>query len=171
NSQDLINKVASTPVGDTVQLTFLRDVNGQLERRTVGVSVGERPPRVPTEATPTLNATTPAPSKLNSDKPSSDRPTLGLTLSELTPQLANERNLKGVRGLLVRDVDQSGLAYEARIGENMVIQRVNRIPVNTLAEFERVINNLKVGDAVVMNVTYLDSRNLITQTIIQFTYQ
>ncbi|MDQ1559320.1 MAG: serine protease Do, partial [Pyrinomonadaceae bacterium] len=42
NSQDLINKVASTPVGDTVQLTFLRDVNGQLERRTVGVSVGER---------------------------------------------------------------------------------------------------------------------------------
>src|SRR5919112_4379469 len=32
NSQDLINKVASTPVGETVQLTFLRDVNGQLER-------------------------------------------------------------------------------------------------------------------------------------------
>ncbi|MDQ1612663.1 MAG: serine protease Do [Pyrinomonadaceae bacterium] len=171
NSQDLINKVASTPVGETVQLTFLRDVNGQLERRTVGVSVGERPPRGAGEATPTLNATTPSLPKLNSDKPSSDRPTLGLTLSELTPQLANERNLKGVRGLLVRDVDQSGLAYEAQIGENMVIQRVNRIPVNTLAEFERVINNLKVGDAVVMNVTYLDRRNLITQTIIQFTYQ
>jgi len=45
NSQDLINRVASTPVGETVQLTFLRDVNGQLERRTVSVSVGERPPR------------------------------------------------------------------------------------------------------------------------------
>jgi serine protease Do len=167
NSQDLINKVASTPVGETVQLTFLRDVNGQLERRTVSVSVGERPPRGVAEPTPT-----PAPPKANSDKPgNTDRPTLGLTLSELTPQLANERNLKGVRGLLVRDVDQSGLAYEAQISENMVIQRVNRIPVNTLAEFEQVINNLKVGDAVVMNVTFLDRRNLITQTIIQFTYQ
>ena len=172
NSQDLINKVASTPVGETVQLTFLRDVNGQLERRTVGVSVGERPPRGAAEATPTPSDATPALPKLNTDKPgSADRPTLGLTLSELTPQLANERNLKGVRGLLVRDVDQSGLAFEAQIAENMVIQRVNRIPVNTLAEFERVINNLKVGDAVVMNVTFLDRRNLITQTIIQFTYQ
>jgi serine protease Do len=171
NSQDLINKVASTPVGETVQLTFLRDVNGQLEQRTVSVSVGERPPRSAAEATPTPDAKTTQP-KLNSDKPgAADRPTLGLTLSELTPQLANERNLKGVRGLLVRDVDQSGLAFEAQIGENMVIQRVNRIPVNTLAEFERVINNLKVGDAVVMNVTFLDRRNLITQTIIQFTYQ
>jgi serine protease Do len=171
NSQDLINKVASTPVGETVQLTFLRDVNGQLEQRTVSVSVGERPPRSAAEATPTPNAA-PALPKLNSDKPgNADRPALGLTLSELTPQLANERNLKGVRGLLVRDVDQSGLAFEAQISENMVIQRVNRIPVNTLAEFERVINNLKVGDAVVMNVTFLDRRNLITQTIIQFTYQ
>jgi serine protease Do len=170
NSQDLINKVASTPVGETVQLTYLRDVNGQLERRTVSVSVGERPPRSP-EALPTPSSTPSAP-KTNSDKPgASDRPTLGLTLSELTPQLANERNLKGVRGLLVRDVDQSGLAYEAQISENMVIQRVNRIPVNTLAEFERVISSLKVGDAVVMNVTFLDRRNLITQTIIQFTYQ
>ncbi|HEX8456125.1 MAG TPA: Do family serine endopeptidase [Pyrinomonadaceae bacterium] len=169
NSQDLINKVASTPVGETVQLTFLRDMNGQLERRTVSVSVGERPPRSAAEATPTPTPTTP---KINSDKPTStERPTLGLTLSELTPQLANERNLKGVRGLLVRDVDQSGLAFEASIAENMVIQRVNRIPVNTLAEFERVINNLKVGDAVVMNVTFLDRRNVITQTIIQFTYQ
>ncbi|MCA1566879.1 MAG: Do family serine endopeptidase [Acidobacteria bacterium] len=169
NSQDLINKVASTPVGETVQLTFLRDVNGQLERRTVSVSVGERPPRSAAEATPTPTPETP---KSNSGKPgSTERPALGLTLSELTPQLANERNLKGVRGLLVRDVDQSGLAFEAQITENMVIQRVNRIPVNTLAEFERVINNLKVGDAVVMNVTFLDRRNLITQTIIQFTYQ
>jgi serine protease Do len=168
NAQDLINKVASTPVGETVQLTFLRDVNGQLERRTVGVSVGERPPRGASEAAPTP---TPSPAKIIPAKPDGERPTLGLTLSELTPQLANERNLKGVRGLLVRDVDQSGLAYEAQISENMVIQRVNRIPVNTLDEFKRVIDSLKVGDAVVMNVTFLDRRNLITQTIIQFTYQ
>ncbi|HYP00385.1 MAG TPA: Do family serine endopeptidase [Pyrinomonadaceae bacterium] len=166
NSQDLINKVASTPVGQTVQLTYLRDVNGQLERRNVSVSVGERPPPQGILPTPAPSESKPAPAKLGDE-----RPTLGLTLSELTPQLANERNLKGVRGLLVRDVDQSGLAHEAHISENMVIQRVNRIPVNTLAEFEQVINNLKVGDAVVMNVTYLDRRNVITQTIIQFTYQ
>jgi len=168
-SQDLINKVASTPVGETVQLTYLRDVNGQLERRTVGVAVGERPPRSPL-AVPTPSAT-PATPKLNAEIPGGERPALGLTLSELTPQLATERSLKGVRGLLVRDVDQSGLASEAQIRENMVIQRINRIPVNTLAEFEKVISSLKVGDAVVINVAYLDRSNNVTQTIIQFTYQ
>src|SRR5437870_2007077 len=42
NAQDLINKVAATPVGQTVSLTFLRDTGSkQLERRTVNVTIGE----------------------------------------------------------------------------------------------------------------------------------
>ncbi len=167
NSQELINKVANTPVGETVQLTYLRDVNGQLERHTAGVAVGERPARA-ADAVPTP---TPATTKPTVNQSNPERPTLGLTLSELTPQLATERNLKNVRGLLVRDVDQSGLAFEADVRENMVVQRVNRVPVNTLAEFEQVIGKLKVGDAVVINVAFLDRNNRITQTIIQFTYQ
>jgi serine protease Do len=105
------------------------------------------------------------------DKPAvSDRPLLGLTLSELTPQIATERNLKGVRGLLVRDVDEGGLAFDAGISEGSVIQRVNRVPVTTLAEFERIISGLKPGDAVVMNVvTSAGGRSI--QSIVQFTYQ
>jgi len=95
---------------------------------------------------------------------------LGLTLSELTPQLANERSLKGVRGLLVKDVDPAGLAHEADIRENMVIQRVNRTPVNTLADFERAVSTLKPGDAIVLNVAY-SLGDQIRQVIFQFTYQ
>jgi S1-C subfamily serine protease len=77
-----------------------------------------------------------------------------------------------VRGLLVRDVDLSGLAAEANIVKDMVIQRVNRVPVTTLAEFERVINALKPGDAIVMHIiSYSESSNQLTQTIKQFTYQ
>jgi len=45
DAQDLINKVASTPVGQTVPVAYLREVNGKLERRTTSVTVGERPPR------------------------------------------------------------------------------------------------------------------------------
>src|SRR5947209_3509974 len=45
DAQDLINKVASTPVGQTVPVAYLREVNGKLERRTASVTVGERPPR------------------------------------------------------------------------------------------------------------------------------
>src|ERR687893_183568 len=45
NAQDLINKVASTPVGETVAVTYLREVSDKLERRTASVRIGERPPR------------------------------------------------------------------------------------------------------------------------------
>src|SRR5215212_6260854 len=47
NAQDLINKVASTPVGETVAVTYLREVADKLERRTANVRIGERPARNP----------------------------------------------------------------------------------------------------------------------------
>src|SRR5438270_4991623 len=43
DSQDLIAKIAGTPVGHSVSLTYLRDVDGKLDRRTVEVTLGERP--------------------------------------------------------------------------------------------------------------------------------
>ncbi|HEY0080839.1 MAG TPA: Do family serine endopeptidase [Pyrinomonadaceae bacterium] len=173
-SQDLINKVAGTPVGQTVVIGYLRDVNGKLERRTANVTVGERPARALPAAIERSQGTsrTGVGKPKTTDAPTSDRPLLGLTLSELTPQLANEKNLKGVRGLLVRDVDLSGLAAEAGIVKDMVVQRVNRVPVTSLADFERVINALKPGDAIVMHIVfYSESGNQLTQTIKQFTYQ
>jgi S1-C subfamily serine protease len=91
-------------------------------------------------------------------------------LSELTPQIANERNLKGVRGLFVKDVDLAGLASDAGIEKNTVIERVNRQSVSTIEDFERIVNSLKPGDPVVMHVAAY-SRDHVTQTIVQFTYQ
>ena len=99
-----------------------------------------------------------------------DRPTLGLTLSELTPQIANERNLKGVRGLFVQDVDQAGIAFDAGVQKFMVIQRINRQPVNTIEDFERVINALKPGDPIVLHVSAYNGEK-VTQQIVQFTFQ
>src|SRR5215510_3058847 len=46
NAQDLIQRVASTPVGQQVTITLLRDVNGKLEKKTAGVVLGERPASV-----------------------------------------------------------------------------------------------------------------------------
>src|SRR5687768_4557363 len=43
NAQDLIQRVASTPVGQQITLSFLRDVNGKFEKKTVSVELAERP--------------------------------------------------------------------------------------------------------------------------------
>src|SRR6266849_3958646 len=44
DSNDLIARIASTPVGQTVTMTFLRDSDGKLDRRTVNMTLADRPP-------------------------------------------------------------------------------------------------------------------------------
>ena len=166
SAQDLINRVASTPVGQTVQVTYLREINNKLERRVASVTVAERPVRDGGgESDERLTGVKP-----EAAAPSADKPTLGIKLSELTPQIATERNLKGVRGLFVQEVDQSGIASEAGLQRHSVIQRVNRTPVSSIEDFERIINALKFGDPIVLHVANHNG-DRVTQTIVQFTFQ
>jgi serine protease Do len=169
SAQDLIGKVAATAVGSSVTITYLRDVGGKLERRTANVTIGERPASLAqTEEEPT-------PPPKEKETPQANRPRLGLMLMEITPQVAKEKNLQNVRGLLVKEVDPNGIAADAgarAVREGEVIQRINRVPVTTLAEFQRVVDNLKPGDAIVLNIaSYSRDTERVIQRIVQFTYQ
>jgi serine protease Do len=166
DSNDLIAKVAGTSVGQTVSLTVLRDVDGKLDKRTVTATLGDR-----SDFLQDLDAT--GRGKNESSKSNSVR--LGLTLAELTPQLIADKHLDGLKGLYVKEVDPNGLAAEVRpieVQTNDVITRVNRVPVTTLAEFQRVVDSLKPGDAVVLNLsTYSRPDGRLISRIVQFTYQ
>jgi serine protease Do len=173
NAQDLIQKVASSPVGQSVSLTYLRDVDGKLEKHTANVVLGERPP-------PQIIATAEDPNgKKKEPESKGNGPQLGITLAEITQQLVAEKHLTGVRGLYVKNVDPNGLAADVRLpggnpalSEGDVITRINRIPVTTLADFQRVLNGLKSGDPIVLNVSrYQRDADRVTQRIVQFTYQ
>ncbi|HJT66757.1 MAG TPA: trypsin-like peptidase domain-containing protein [Pyrinomonadaceae bacterium] len=176
SAQDLIQRVASTPVGQQVTLAYLRDVNGKLDKRIATVALGERPPSTirdweePTKPSP------------KSSDPRGNSLHLGVTLAELTPQLLAERHLTGVQGLYVKEIDPNGLVAEIRIqpsgapalAEGDVINRINRVPVTTLADFQRVLNGLKPGDPIVLNVTRLQrdpKGDRQVPLIVQFTYQ
>lgn len=174
NAQDLIQRVASTPVGQQVTLSFLRDVNGKFEKKTASVALSERP---------SLNnrdwngALKPPPKDVT---PKGNTLRLGITLAELTPQLIAERRLTGVQGLYVKEVDPEGLMAELRVppagapalAEGDVINRINRTTVTSLADFQRVLNGLKSGDPIVLNVTRRDNRgDRLVPMIVQFTYQ
>jgi serine protease Do len=176
NAQDLIQRVASTPVGQQVTLAFLRDLNGKLEKRTATIALGERPPSTLREW---VEPTKPSP---KSSDPRGNALHLGITLTELTPQLLADRRLTGVQGLYVKEIDPNGLVAEIRIqpsgaqavAEGDVISRINRVPVTTLADFQRVLSSLKPGDPIVLNVTRLqrDAKgDRLLPLIVQFTYQ
>lgn len=167
DAQDLIAKVAAAAVGQTVGLTFLRDLEGKLERHSISVALAERPDFI------TRDETIPAKDKPESAKTNSAR--MGLTLGELTAQLIADKRLTGVKGLYVKEVDPNGLAADVRPNEVVageVITRINRVPVTTLADFQRVIDSLKPGDAVVLNLSRFDRRfDRVVQRIVQFTYE
>ena len=165
DAQDLIAKVAGTAIGQTVSLTYLRDVDGKIERRSVSVALGERPDLSVRDET--------VAKEKSETKASAAR--LGLTLGELTPQLVADKRLTDVKGLYIKEVDPSGLAADVRPNEVVVgevITRINRFPVTTLAEFQRVIDTLKPGDAIVLNLSRYDRRaGRVVQRIVQFTYE
>jgi serine protease Do len=173
SAQDLIQKVAGSPVGQPAALTYLRDIDGKLERRSASVVLGERPGLQVT--TKSAEPATP----LKETGPKANLPHLGITLQEITQQLIAEKHLTGIRGLYVKEVDPNGLAADVRLaggqpalGEGDVITRINRVPVIALADFQRVLNALKPGDPIVLNVSrYQRDGDRIVQRIVQFTYQ
>ena len=180
NAQDLIQRVASTPVGQQVTINFLRDTsNGKFEKKTVSVTLGERPPPANSREWVGPTSTGAAPKESN---PRGNALRLGITLAELTPQLLADRRLTGVQGLFVKDIDPNGLIAELRVPpggdpvlrEGDVINRINRTTVTSLADFQRVLNGLKPGDPIVLNATRLarDQRGeRLVPVIVQFTYQ
>ncbi|HEX7294203.1 MAG TPA: PDZ domain-containing protein, partial [Pyrinomonadaceae bacterium] len=177
SAQDLIQKVAGTGVGDSATIVFLRDVDGKLEKHTVEVMLSERPKLSLTGATDDSPKAAPRDST-----PRGNGLHLGITLAELTPQLANEKHLNGVKGLYIKEIDPSGLVAEVRnpvtgqpaLNEGEVITRINRVPLSSLADFQRVLSTLKPGDPIVLNVAAVQrdakgERPL--SRIVQFTYQ
>ena len=173
NAQDLIQKVAASPIGQSVALTYLRERDDKFEKHSADIVLGERPGlqqlRDPAD---------PAPPKRKESDPKGNGLHLGVTLAELTQALIADKHLAGVRGLYVKEVDPSGLAAEVRglngqptLIEGDVITRINRVPVSALADFQRVINSLKPGDPVVIQLSHYSQNLDRTTKLMQFTYQ
>jgi len=63
----------------------------------------------------------------------------GITLQEVTPELAESLGLDEEQGLVVSDIDQDGPAWEAGMRRGDVVLEVNRKEVTTLDDFRKAI--------------------------------
>ena len=115
--------------------------------------------------------------KLPIDGTAVDAKPFGLTLSELTPALATQYKLDGLKGLVIKDVNPASFIADVRnssgneaLGEGDLIQRINRVTVTDLKEFSAIVAKLKAGDPVVLQVM---SYNPVLRTpqmkVVQFT--
>jgi serine protease Do len=170
SAQDLIAKISAAGPDASIAVGFLREVDGKLTPMTTTIKLAERPPT----RDPDANQRRALPVE-----PGKDAKPFGLTLVEMTPALATTAKLEGEKGLLVKEINPSSYIADVRssngtaaLSENDLIHRINRVPVSDLKSFTDLVNKLKPGDPVVMEVLAYNSGTGMPQLkIVQFTVE
>jgi serine protease Do len=135
---DLVDPVSRTPVGNKVEITYVRDKVAH----TVSVAVGDRAKIFPEEAkNDDVTPTTPA------------KDAFGLHIGNLTPEEAKEIGIDADRGVIVkRDPAPASFGEDLGFRHGNVILSVNGQPVSNVADYQKIISALKPGQEVVFRV-------------------
>ena len=123
--------VAATPVGRKVELTVLR--KGDKKEFEVTIGELEEEKAAAKEAEPTKSE-------------------LGLSLQEVTPELAKELGLDKAQGLVVTAVASGSPAEEAGIQRGDVIMEAAQEEIKSLADFQRIAGSVKPGQGLLLLV-------------------
>ncbi len=138
--QGLRNRIASFAPGTTVKMHVIR--NGS--PTDVNVTLGERPADLEAKnARPGRNGN-PGGGGQQSGIP-------GVSVEDLNSDVAQQLQLpKDQTGVVVTDVDEASDAAEAGLRQGDVIEQVNRQPVKTVRDFDRLVGQSKGGTTLLM---------------------
>lgn len=76
------------------------------------------------------------------------RALLGVSIGDVTTEIAKEKDLKTLNGALVADVVSGGAADKAGIKKDDVINEVNGVKVNSTAELQEQVSRYRPGDKI-----------------------
>jgi len=130
----LSRAVAGLTPGTKIELDVIRSG----ERRTVTVDLGERKEDA-------VVASIPSP-------PPQPEVKLGLSVQDLTQELADKFKIKDQKGVLVNKVDPGSVAQEQGLREGDLIKEVNRQAVASSEEFKSAVAQAKKGESVLLRV-------------------
>ncbi|HSO67929.1 MAG TPA: DegQ family serine endoprotease [Desulfatirhabdiaceae bacterium] len=142
-SRDLSRIVASTPVGETVTVQVMRDGKAFALQAKVGEMDSDSP---------------------TGDSGDSSHKSLGMSVQNLTPQIAGELGLKKNVGVVVTDVEPGSAAAEAMIRKGDVIREVNRKPVMNATDFAEKIKTAKDDESLLLLIERKQNTLFVTIT-------
>jgi serine protease Do len=99
---------------------------------------------------------------------SSADPPLGLTVRELDTALARRLDIPaGIGGVVVMRVDPADASFVPGIHRGFVVMEINREPVRSVAEYQRIVNGARGGDVLAFfgYDTSLGQRMFVTATM------
>jgi len=121
--------VAQTPVGETVNVALFR--NGK--KKNVSITVA----------------------KLEEDEAAAEigqESVLGLTVQQLTPELAQSLKIKDKEGIIVANVEPGSAAEEAGLRPGDLILEVNRQEIKNMEEYNKALANLDKKESILLLV-------------------
>jgi serine protease Do len=142
-SDDLPYVVASTPVGKTVTVQVIRKGQSQSIQVEIGELAEEEKPQVVSEA----------------------RPNLGLTVREITPELARNFGLSETSGVVIVQVQASSPAQEAGLAPGDMILEIDQVEVKDLEQFNEMTQGYKAGDTILFLIKRRGSTLFLTLTV------
>ena len=137
-NEELIRDISGRQPGTAAHLELLRDGH----RQAAQVKLVERPADLgaPDESP------SPKPSRLPAPEPT-DR-SLGLTVREMDAAFVHRMAIpSSVQGVVVTRVDPVGAAFVPAMRRWFVIMEINRQPVRSVADFDRLLATARTGDA------------------------
>jgi len=140
NSNQLTKIVANTPINKPVKITLIR--NGKTKVLTV--NLGERPKDL-TEVRTT----------------SGEIIDLGLTIQNLTPEIADQFRLKNTDGVLITEVIPGKAADHAGLHPGDVILEFNQKKIKSVEEYKNEVSKLQPGSSAVVYIKRSNSKIFI----------
>jgi serine protease Do len=135
--QQLVQMVAETPVGKSAPLKYVRD--GRVHTTTI--KLAERPDLTGAAARPS-----------GGDEGRGSASKLGVSVDDVTPDLARQLHLKSASGAVVEDVTPGSPAQEAGLQQGDVIHRIGSTNVSNAQDLIRAARQLRSEKEVVLQV-------------------
>ncbi len=137
-SRELVDPIAQTPIGQTVQLRYYR--NKQAKDATL--TVADRSKIFPQTAQ----------ADDNSPDQESQPGQFGLHVEELTPDLAHKLSMGKITGAVVTEVEPASFAEDIGFARGDVITEINHAPINSMADYHREMTKLQPRQDVLFKV-------------------
>ena len=152
---DLVNPIAATPVGEKVEIDYVRDKTAH----DTTVVVADRTKLVPDD-----DATDDDSDSGGAAATQEEAPVLfGLHLAELTPDRAKHLEYSGQHGVLVTEVDPATFGEDLGFERGDLIAEINHAGINSVADYRAATESLKPGQDILFKVIrHGDNGELLT---------
>ncbi len=139
NGDELVADIAGRKPGSKIDLAYVR--NGKKEAATVIVADRAK-----------LFATRLGDEEDSGEEAAPKQSKLGITVRALTPEMADRLNVPSGKGVVVQEVKAGSFADDTGLTRGDIILELNKQPINSEDDFDRVQAGLKSGQDVVFLV-------------------